>query len=807
MNIPRPALLFLLFVMVLPALDEARTIDHDGLVRHYLIHVPATLPPGPRPLVLALHPSNSNAAQFRSGSAPASAGEWDRKADAQGFLLVYPNGTSQASWNGNGTAPATDLVSPPTVTDGSGATIAARFWNSYGFTMTNGTVGQGSGVDDAGFLAALIARVATDHAVAADRVYITGFSNGAMMTNTFAILRPDLVAAAGPVSGGWINDYNPAYEAPLWPVAPIPVWTWRGSKEAVLKPTGGLTRQAQDEGQRAWWIERNRTDTLVTTWTSSAEGFTLHHETYAGGRLGIEYRFTTVGDSLAVGTSHRWQPGAVDLLWDFFTAHPRRTIAPVFAWARGVSGTGDQAARGIEVDGAGTVLVCGSHAGATDLLGAPIATGDAGDDDAFLVRLDADGAVLWRSTFGTTAGKDRLYDVITDRLGRPVATGQFAGGMTLGGTALTSAGGLDAVTACWDPTDGSVLWARTAGGTGAIELGNEIARRSGTHGTTVIGTHGSAVAFAGRTLPFQGTGGGLPADICVLCYGEDGTEAWGAAIGSTAQDGGRAIAGMPDGGVVVAGDVTGGAIVTDGAGVQTTVPAGAGSAGKDILVARFNADGALRWVIRFDGSGDDYARGIGVDANGWIILSGAHTGTLTHGGQTVAGSPVGQGVFIARLGPDPTSGILPVAWSRTIDGISSEDGCELQVDHDGSVEIMGDFLSPSLTIGNTTLANRGGKDAFLAALDRHGSWQWAVPIGGGGGETAFALAVDWKRGRSFACGTMQDDARFPGSAGDIVLPGAPDQYDGFIAGLGWRTNQAPAIVVPAAAAPATVVLP
>jgi poly(3-hydroxybutyrate) depolymerase len=807
MRLPLPILSLLIPFASLPALDEARTLDHDGLVRHYLIHVPATLPPGPRPLVLALHPSNSNAAQFRSGSAPASAGEWDRKADAGGFLLVYPNGTAQASWSGFGPAPATDLTSPPTITDSSGAPVAARFWNSYAFTATDGTVGPGSGVDDAGFLAALIGRISADHAVDADRVYITGFSNGAMMTNTFAILRPDLVAAAGPVSGGWINDDNPAYEAALWPAAPIPVWTWRGSKEAVLKPTGGLTRQAQDEAQRAWWIDRSRTDATPAAWTSSADGFSLHHETYAGGLLGIEYRFTTVGDSLTVGTSHRWQPGAVDLLWDFFAANPRRAIAPVFAWARAVAGTGDQAARGIEVDAAGAVLVCGSHAGDTDLLGSPITTG-AADDDAFILRLGPDGGVLWRSTFGATAGKDRLYDVVADRLGRPVATGQFAGSLTLGGTALVSAGGLDAVTACWDPADGTVLWARRAGGTGAIELGNEIARRSGTHGTAVIGTHGAAVSFAGRTLPFQGTGGGgLLADICVLCYGEDGTEAWGAAIGSTAQDGGRAIAGMPDGGVVVAGDVTGGAVITDGAGAQTTLAPAGGSAGKDIVIARFAADGTLRWAIRFAGAGDDYARGIGVDGNGWIVLSGAHTGAITHGGATVASAPAGQGVFIVRLGPDPIGGALPLAWSRTIDGGGSEDGCELQVDRDGSVVAMGDFLSPSLTIGGTVLANRGGKDAFIAALDRHGAWQWALPAGGAGGETAFALAVDWKRGGTFACGTMQDDARFTGATGEIVLPGAPGQYDGFIAGLAWRTNRPPAITVPAAASPATMLLP
>jgi poly(3-hydroxybutyrate) depolymerase len=36
---------------------------------------------------------------------------------------------------------------------------------------------------------------------------MTGFSNGAMMTKSFAAYRPDLVAAIAPVSGGWITAY------------------------------------------------------------------------------------------------------------------------------------------------------------------------------------------------------------------------------------------------------------------------------------------------------------------------------------------------------------------------------------------------------------------------------------------------------------------------------------------------------------------------------------------------------------------------------------------------------------------------
>ena len=280
------ALILLGLAAALPGV-EAITLDHGGMTRSYQLHRPTNLTPGvPVPLVLALHPSFSCSERFRSTATDYS---WETKADSAGFVVAYPNGTQA----GTATWPAQTTLS----------------WNSYTF--------DGSGVDDLGYLRAVIDDVAARWAIDHDRIYITGFSNGAMMANTFAIVHSRLVAAVGPVSGGWITAYKgDAVAAGTFPAAPVPVWIWRGSAEDDIV-TGSTaykrTRAIQDQEQLDWWIDRNGTSTTPVISTGSAGVRTFTTATYSGGREGVEVRSTTV-----TGTSHMWQPGATDHLWDFF---------------------------------------------------------------------------------------------------------------------------------------------------------------------------------------------------------------------------------------------------------------------------------------------------------------------------------------------------------------------------------------------------------------------------------------------------------------------------------------------------------
>jgi polyhydroxybutyrate depolymerase len=151
-----------------PGLHEIR-LQHAGQERRALVHVPAKAAQGPVPLVLALHGGGGHA-EFMADDARYGLVS---AAEREGFVVAFPNGFSRlprgrlATWNAGGCCGAA----------------------------------RDSGSDDVGFLRALVARVAAEHAIDRRRVLATGMSNGGMMAYRLACEAADLVAGIVPVAG------------------------------------------------------------------------------------------------------------------------------------------------------------------------------------------------------------------------------------------------------------------------------------------------------------------------------------------------------------------------------------------------------------------------------------------------------------------------------------------------------------------------------------------------------------------------------------------------------------------------------
>lgn len=132
--------------------------------RWYDISLPAN--PKGAPLILALHGGGGDPDQFASASGLA------RAANRQGFAVAFPAGSGRRgerllTWNG-----------------GYCCGYAAR-----------------RGVDDEAFLKQVIADAASRFGVDGTGVYLTGMSNGSILSETFAAQNPDLVRAVAGVSG------------------------------------------------------------------------------------------------------------------------------------------------------------------------------------------------------------------------------------------------------------------------------------------------------------------------------------------------------------------------------------------------------------------------------------------------------------------------------------------------------------------------------------------------------------------------------------------------------------------------------
>ncbi len=168
--------------------DYSRTLSFDGFTRDYDIHVPPTYTGGSAvPLVIDFHGLGSNKVQQGQISG------FRARSDAEGFILVHPQGLFN-SWNG-GTCCGT---------------------------------AQSMGIDDVGFVRAMVASVQGEVNIDPVRIYATGLSNGGAMTHRLACEAADLFAAAAPL----------AFPVPFFPSSQC-----RPSRDIAVLTFMGLTDQ------------------------------------------------------------------------------------------------------------------------------------------------------------------------------------------------------------------------------------------------------------------------------------------------------------------------------------------------------------------------------------------------------------------------------------------------------------------------------------------------------------------------------------------------------------------------------------
>jgi polyhydroxybutyrate depolymerase len=181
----------------IPTVDEIRTLDHDGRERTYLLHVPDGLHENaPVPLVFAFHGGGGN------GSGMASLTEFDKLADREEFIVVFPDGVGN-SWN-----------------DGR-QNLASQAY------LLN--------VDDVGFVDAIIETISLEFSVDRKKIYATGISNGAIFCHFLATQRASTFAGIAPVVGGLAVPFNEHFN----PDDTVSVLIIQGTDDLLVPYNGG----------------------------------------------------------------------------------------------------------------------------------------------------------------------------------------------------------------------------------------------------------------------------------------------------------------------------------------------------------------------------------------------------------------------------------------------------------------------------------------------------------------------------------------------------------------------------------------
>lgn len=283
--------------------DHLRDVPSEGVRRNYLAHVPNSYDAvTPLPVLVVLHGGGGSAA-FAS-----QVYGWLELSEREGCLAVFPEATSE-----DPTRPAAVRENPRIWNDGSNRSAVAR-----------------RNVDDIGYLAAVLDDLQASFAIDANRIFVTGFSNGASMAFRVGIELSDRVAAIAPVSGHLCLQ-NPQ------PARPLSMLYIIGLADPLNPMDGGPTRTP-------WGATRQKPPvmTSILTWVRLIEASQQHEVLrqadgvklvrYGPGKSRCEVQLCTIE-----GQGHEW-PGArrtlpsiisgpqtnklnaTQAVWDFFAA-------------------------------------------------------------------------------------------------------------------------------------------------------------------------------------------------------------------------------------------------------------------------------------------------------------------------------------------------------------------------------------------------------------------------------------------------------------------------------------------------------
>jgi polyhydroxybutyrate depolymerase len=199
-------------------------------------------------VVFDLHGYTSNATQQGLISG------WGGVAEANGFAVVRPEGTGGLqSWNGGDTCCGTALA---------------------------------QGVDDVGFMKALLAELQTQLCVDESRVYASGLSNGGALSHRLGCDAADVFAAVAPVA--YPIAFIPMSKCS--PSRPIAVMHSHGTNDGTVSYNGSFGVPSAPESFAEWADIDGCSGSPVETYSKGNS----HCDTYQSCEDGVEVTLCTI---------------------------------------------------------------------------------------------------------------------------------------------------------------------------------------------------------------------------------------------------------------------------------------------------------------------------------------------------------------------------------------------------------------------------------------------------------------------------------------------------------------------------------
>jgi hypothetical protein len=380
----------------------------------------------------------------------------------------------------------------------------------------------------------------------------------------------------------------------------------------------------------------------------------------------------------------------------------------------------------VATDASGNILITGQFT--EDLTVGGTALDSAGSIDTYVSKLTSNGDIVWTAHIGGVS-TDVPSVIAVDAAGNAYVTGKFGGTADFDGVQLTSHGRSDMFVAAYAAGDGSLLWARRFGEGGTDEgLGLAV---TATNELVLAATFQEQIDFGGGSLVSAGS-----YDIALVCLTtQNGAHRWSSRFGRQAGDQVSGLAVDGQGRAFLAGyfsdqtDLGSGTLVSSGA--------------VDSFVAAFVAqNGQPLWSRRIGGTGFDVSLGVTASPDGKAIVVGYYGyagGPVDFGGGAIGSVGLADGFIAAYSGADGSH-----VWSRGVGGPADDNLRSVAADASGGVTVTGDFQIET-NLGGALLIGNGAQDVLLARYSSSGDHLWSRSYGGWLGDSGLGVAVDAAR--------------------------------------------------------------
>jgi hypothetical protein len=381
-------------------------------------------------------------------------------------------------------------------------------------------------------------------------------------------------------------------------------------------------------------------------------------------------------------------------------------------------GISDDYASDVAVDATGAVYITGAFSSTINF--GSVTKTSTGQQDIFLAKYSGDGTLLWAVSYGGF-GNEGGNALTINSSGNIVVTGYFEGNVTFGTIPVSSLGGFDIFVFTCGNLDGVISSVLTVGGTQ-----NEAVKDVAIDGAGSIFIAGS---FSGTTNfgSIPKTSNNSTTDAYVAKFNSAGVAQWVATGGGTSSDLAEKIAIDNTGSAIITGRYFG--TTTFGAFSQTALGI------DDIFVAKYNSSGVIQWLQSAGGYNSDTVYDIITDTAGGIYLTGSYAGTAIFGSLFKSSQGSSIDIYLAKY----DSGGTP-QWLQSAGSISNDEARGIALDASGSVYVSGYFFGGTL-FGNNNLSSAGNEDVFIAKYNPTTStWEWVISAGGTATDYPLALA-------------------------------------------------------------------